>query len=267
MAMRGLLLCFVCLVLQPAVTAAPLGGQMSERDASRRCIRGTVISSATAQGLDATVTLSGYDYSSTSRTSSSGLFAFCGVSRGSYALEVFAPGHEWTRTQVMSDSDPPDSVSVVVRPLLRQALPHNADSDKSVSVRALKVPRRAREELDRFLRDAEKNDWQESLASLRKAVEIYPDYVDAWTNMGVVYTRLNDFSMAEAAFKRALEIGPNDAVIRRKLGYLYLVNEKWDKALAELKISKSLNPSDARTGAYLERVLDQMGKAALGRAN
>ncbi len=215
--------------------------------------------SSTSQNVDATVTLNGFDYSSTYRTSPSGLFAFCGVSRGSYTLEVFAPGYDSIRVQVGLDADPPENLTVVVRPLFVQAMRHAADSGNSISVKSLKVPRQARNELNQFFRDVGKKDWEKSLASLRRAVDIYPDYVDAWTNMGVVYAQLNDFARAEGAFKRALEIEPNDPVIRRKLGYLYLANERWDKALAELEISKSLNPSDAQTEAYLKRARERMG--------
>jgi tetratricopeptide (TPR) repeat protein len=226
-------------------------------DLGRDCVRGIAIS-PDGRNVEAIVRLEGFAFSATSRTSPSGQFAFCGLRHASYVLTVSAPGFETLSTPAISETDGANGLTIHMQPSVAATTRMRASN--TVGLKSLQIPPAARSELVRFLRQAEKKDWQKSLASLHKAVEIYPDYVDAWVNMGTVYMQLNEFERAEGAFRQALGIEPQNPLIHRKLGYLYLAQSSWERALGELVSSESLNRVDPLTQAYLGYVLTRMDR-------
>jgi Flp pilus assembly protein TadD len=243
----------ICLIGLSCVAAGTASAQ--EPESARECVRGAV-SSPSGPVVDAIVTLEAFGLMTTARTTGRGQFLFCGVQQGTYVVSVTAPGFDPVRTQVFAGPE----ISVELVPRFKFAVPPPAAN--AVSVESLKVPPPARKQLDRFLEAAAKKDWQKSLTALKKAVEVYPRYVDAWANLGVVYTQLKDYPAAEDSFLKAQDIRPQDSLIHRKLGYVYMLQEKWDPALKQLQAAESLNPKDALTRAYLGFVFNRLEKPA-----
>jgi Tfp pilus assembly protein PilF len=254
-------ICILLLCLGFVSVVAAAGAQSPERGTPGYCISGTVLS-GTRPGVavsDASVMLESSGNSRSSRTSPGGFFVFCGVPRGSLTIQVSAPGYQFTQMEFLADPDQLNEIRIALQPLHEDDRP--AGQARTVSAASLAVPSRARDEFNRFLKYAGEKNWEKSLDSLRKATEIYPRYTDAWTNMGIIFTRLNKPGQAEEAFARALDLEPKSPVIRRKLGYLYLETRRWDEARRELEISESLDGSDARTQAYLGHALNHLGRA------
>ncbi|WP_135606898.1 tetratricopeptide repeat protein, partial [Methanococcoides sp. NM1] len=54
-------------------------------------------------------------------------------------------------------------------------------------------------------------EYDKALEYFDKALEINPDYVDAWNNKGLTLNKLNEFENASESFDKALEINPDDA--------------------------------------------------------
>jgi len=67
--------------------------------------------------------------------------------------------------------------------------------------------------------------------SLEDAVQVKPDFLEAWNNLGVVYTGLNRPEKAISAFQRAAEIDPNRTEYLNNQGVLALLDLKPEKAL------------------------------------
>ncbi len=51
-------------------------------------------------------------------------------------------------------------------------------------------------------------EYQQAINAYKKAIEIKPDYSDAYYNMGVAYNNLKEYQQAISACKKAIEIEP-----------------------------------------------------------
>ncbi len=55
--------------------------------------------------------------------------------------------------------------------------------------------------------------YQQAISAYKEAIEIKPDYSDAYYNMGNVYNILKEFQQAISAYKKAIEIEPETTVL------------------------------------------------------
>ncbi len=74
-------------------------------------------------------------------------------------------------------------------------------------------------------------EFDEAIESYRKAIELDPDYFDAWHALGMAYLRANRIQDAIEAGKHAVEINPNDMLAHTSLSMYYM--KAGDKAMAE----------------------------------
>ncbi len=79
----------------------------------------------------------------------------------------------------------------------------------------------------------------------KKAIELYPAYIEAHNNLGVVHERQGGTRSAATAYLRALNINPNYADAHFNLGRLYDSQKEYDKAIAEYEKTLKLTPADA----------------------
>jgi Flp pilus assembly protein TadD len=135
-----------------------------------------------------------------------------------------------------------------------------------VTVGDLSIPEGARKEFDKANQLIARDNWQKAIARLNKAIAIYPQYAEAYNNLGMAYGRLGDkvrdrealqkavslndhfapayvnlarlaiadrdFPQAEALLNRATAIAPNDSQILVLLASAELLNQHYDQALA-----------------------------------
>ena len=84
----------------------------------------------------------------------------------------------------------------------------NANPTKSsgatVSASDLKVPKKASKEFDKATKLIAKQDWQAAIDQLNKALALYPDYAEAYNNLGVVYAHLGDPNKEREALQKAV---------------------------------------------------------------
>ncbi len=74
-------------------------------------------------------------------------------------------------------------------------------------------------------------EFDRAIQSYRKAVELDPNYFDAWHALGMAYLRAGQIQDAIAAGKRAVELNPNDMLAHTSLSMYYM--KAGDKAAAE----------------------------------
>lgn len=103
-----------------------------------------------------------------------------------------------------------------------------------------------------------------------KAIELDPDFCDAWTGLG--FGHLRDLNLegnrdrrecvAEglAAAKRAIACDPDSSQAHLCLGTAYVWSERWDLAMAETELAIQLNPSNAHACMALGNRLDLVGR-------
>jgi Tfp pilus assembly protein PilF len=68
------------------------------------------------------------------------------------------------------------------------------------------------------------------IASYNKAIELFPEYHDAFGSRGLAYFRLNKFDQAFADYQVSLRYRPNDAKVLSNLGFIYFMRNQFDKA-------------------------------------
>lgn len=86
-----------------------------------------------------------------------------------------------------------------------------------------------------------KNDKILSIESLKKALEINPNNVDARNYLGIVYKKLNNFEKSEKCYLDCLKIDPNYFSSLLNLGNLKIITNHFDEAISFYKKALKIN--------------------------
>ena len=76
-----------------------------------------------------------------------------------------------------------------------------------------------------------KNQLDKALQHLEKAVEAYPEYSEAYKDMGVIHLKMGKRAEAEKTFSRAVEADPSFFRAGYRLGYADLARKEYSLAL------------------------------------
>ena len=109
----------------------------------------------------------------------------------------------------------------------------------TVSVAELKVPKKARKELDQGNQEAKREHWAQAEAHFRAAIREYPQYAMAYNNLGIMRFQAGDPAGARAAFEKAVEI--NDRYAQAYVNLGRLLYSAGDNAGAENLMTKLLS--------------------------
>jgi tetratricopeptide (TPR) repeat protein len=101
---------------------------------------------------------------------------------------------------------------------------------------------------------------KKSIAELQKAVQLRPDYAEAWSDLGGMRRLALDDVGAVQALERAVGLKPDDALAQYRLGQLYLQGGQAGKAVAHLKQALSYAPDDRATLYNLMLALRKTGR-------
>ncbi len=134
-----------------------------------------------------------------------GRFRFRKLEAGTYTLSVFVPGRGETRQTVVVTQSTADSRRRVVVDLEMDDTRLRREEAIGVSFRALSIPPEARREYQEAQKHLSKRDIEGAEERLWKAVEIAPNFGEAWNNLGTLAYQTQRFSRAEEMFRRALE--------------------------------------------------------------
>jgi Tfp pilus assembly protein PilF len=131
-----------------------------------------------------------------------GHFELRGLPAGTYGVSVEESGYDpaWVSTQINGDS------AKVVLHLKPSQFSQGGRNNFMVSVKELKIPSKARDEYKKGLERLAKNDIAGSLSHLARAVEVAPEYYEAYYHLGVVEAKLGRRDEAMQAFHRAIEL-------------------------------------------------------------
>lgn len=131
-----------------------------------------------------------------------GHFEFRTLPPGTYQISVEEQGFEQVNT-IANVNFFPAEVTLYVKSSRASSPPGTANS---VSVRELKIPTKAQEEYHRGLDRLAKGDPTGSLSHLNKATAAYPDYYEAFYNIGVAEMRLKQQDKAMEAFQKSIDL-------------------------------------------------------------
>ncbi len=191
---------------------------------------------------------------------SNGSFRFRRVQPGTYTLNVFVPGRgEVRRTVVVSPSHADFrgriQVSIAMDPASTER-----EAALGVSVRALSVPAKAIREYSEAQKSLERRNVPAAEAHLRKAVEIAPNYAEAWNYLGTIAYQTQRFPEAELLFRRSLEADPDLYAPLVNLGGVLLNLMQFQEAAQYNRHAVLRQPQDALAHSQLGMTLLQLGQ-------
>ena len=107
-------------------------------------------------------------------------------------------------------------------------------------------------------------EYEQAIDSFSKAIELNPDYANAYSRRGIIYASKADYVKAFADFDKAIELNSNFADAYFGRGLIYLNIENYDNAIADFSRVLELNPSS--TDAYIARGLVYNSKGDYDKA-
>jgi tetratricopeptide (TPR) repeat protein len=103
-------------------------------------------------------------------------------------------------------------------------------------------------------------DSAKAAVELQQAVELRPDFAEAWSDLGDARKSLADGKGALTAFRRAVELSPEDPIAQTRLGSLLLDSSAAHEAVEHLDEAVRLDPKNQSALNALQRALRQDGQ-------
>lgn len=194
-------------------------------------------------------------------TDNRGRFHFTSLQRGQYVVNISAPCYQAERRQV--------ELVVIFRAYLDVELAPDTTSPACAAAPAsavdARVPDEARREFERGSAALSKGKDDEGVSHLRKAVEIYPDFLQARLLLASAHMKARRWEDAEAALARAVETDPHSVAALVSLGEARRRLKKYAEAEESLAVALKLDDNSWQGHLALGRVYldtDQVKKAA-----
>lgn len=100
----------------------------------------------------------------------------------------------------------------------------------------------------------DQGDLDQAIEEYKRAVELNPNHLKAYMNLGVVYMRQEKYDQAIEEFSAVVKLNYYHANAHYNLGYIYILKGEKEKAQEELKVLKMIGSGLA------ERLEERMGK-------
>jgi Carboxypeptidase regulatory-like domain/Tetratricopeptide repeat len=139
-------------------------------------------------------------------TGSDGGVQFSGISVGAYTIRASRQGYDPGEAHVdfRRGDGTLQNVDIVLSPRKQE---RNSMPGGSVAADDLRIPENAKKEFERGRKLLnEKKDRPQSIAAFQRAIELFPDYHDAYFLMGTAQMQLNAAAAAEASLRKAITL-------------------------------------------------------------
>lgn len=121
----------------------------------------------------------------------------------------------------------------------------------SVSKTDLATPDKARKEYERATKAMAGQDWPKAVQHFQRAIDIYPDYAMAYTNLGVAYGHLNQPQLERESFQKAIKLDSHFASPYVNLAKLCLREQDASQAETLLDSANRAEPNNPETMTLL----------------
>lgn len=133
----------------------------------------------------------------------------------------------------------------------------------TISKEELLIPPRAVRELQRSQAAFESGDLRSSTRHLEKALQIYPEYLDAHNNLGAQYIELNEYEKAAVELQKAIQMNPQAAQPFNNLSVALFHLKRYEEAEAAARRGLALNPQHSATRYVLGCILARENRSPL----
>jgi len=124
---------------------------------------------------------------------------------------------------------------------VNSAYPQGKEEVKSPSPLELE----AIQELNKGTELMRKGDYREAIVILKKAIDLNPEFSEAYYNVGISYEQLGKHKDAIEMFKKTIELSPDNANAYYALGYAYYQRRKYKQAIDAFENTVRLKPNNA----------------------
>lgn len=148
-------------------------------------------------------------------------FIFRNVNSGQYKLTVTRRDGSVVKEVPVNASSTLNPVNIVIEGSPQR---HEKASGETVSVGQLKhkIPKAANKEFQRASELKDKGDLEGAIAALEKAVQIDPEFMEAYNSLGARYMTLKRNEQALAAFQKAAELDPHSTPIQSNIALVLI---------------------------------------------
>ena len=244
-------ICLLALILLPAVQAdaqwAESGSVPFHRYGGEKgvLVRGMVSSESTLTGaLTVELLTNGSSVAESTSLGGDGSFEFHSVPLGVYQLRITGSGGSVLHHEQVIINGPNQLLSI--------NLPRRGSADRSagptVSIRQLqhKVPAPAQKEFSKGQTAARKRDYQAALDHFQKAVDIDPEFADAYSNIGVAEVSLGRLEQAAEQLQKAVNLVPDHTLAIANLSIVLSQLKRYGDAGQAARQALKLDPSLVR---------------------
>ncbi|HYN85514.1 MAG TPA: tetratricopeptide repeat protein [Pyrinomonadaceae bacterium] len=239
-----------------------IGGRLTARNA----IQGTV-TLPNNQRVDKRVKVritGGMGHSLFTWTDDNGNFIFRRLAGGTYFLTVDAGPEFQTATETVDIYTRASGSSVAVPVFIQLRYKNKDAAEKAGTVNAALagVPKNALKEYERAQKAAREGDGKRAVESLKKAVELYPDFMLAYNDLGLAYFRLNQLEDAAAALQKAIKLAPDNVTPVLNYGIVLFYQKQHAQAEEQLRAVIKKREASPKAHLFLGRALIRQSKYA-----
>jgi tetratricopeptide (TPR) repeat protein len=119
------------------------------------------------------------------------------------------------------------------------------------------VPEEAKKEYARSVKSLEKDEPAKATISLKRALEIFPDYYEALELLGCEYVKQREYALAVPLLMRATKVNNDNWRSHYSLGVALVELKRWQEGVPALRRAVELNPDSANTNMRLGIALAQ----------
>jgi len=171
-----------------------------------------------------------------------GQFFFSAIPKGFYTLMVSADGFETYRESV-NMREGPDQLNVSINLTPAGKLDQGQAQTPAPALSDAAAPHEAKSEYDRAVKSIESRKYGDARKHLQAAVDRYPCYARAQTDLALVESQQKDYKSAEAAFRQSISCDPGYTDAYLNLGQLLNAAKRFDEAAQTLKEGLRQSPS------------------------
>jgi hypothetical protein len=186
-------------------------------------------------------------------TSGNGGFQLINIGDGNYNLVAQRPGFQVASLSV----EVHDAAVYGIQIELQRPPDVDALIAGTVSERELSIPRKAHDDMEEGLALLYgKSKYQESITPFETATQEYPDYYEAYTQIGIAYMKLADPGNSEKAFRKSIELSQEHyAEAYVGLAELYLSGQRFADAEPLSRKAAAIDPHSWQAQSQLARAL------------
>ena len=114
--------------------------------------------------------------------------------------------------------------------------------------------------LDQGTQLYKRGEYQEAIASFKKATAIDPGIIKAWENLGWAYYKSGETNKALQTWETILKVQPDNQDIRRAVGILLMETNQWRRAIPHLTASLKSDPNQNLVRLRLGKAHQEIGQ-------